>query len=267
MIHGTTAMDFKRAISGLAIVFVVAALAGCTIKSSGPKSSLNLVDALSRTQSSDAFGAGKVFGIVSITAEPYISRVGGDGSISGALSALSSDKGFLENSQQVLEKSVPSVVSHMSRTTKYLLLPPSNVVTQSSYLQLPETTNNPFNLKNIARGYRKISHKKGLAMSAQSLGLDAAMHINIAYGFTQDTTNIGGLVEYGKYFATVKVNVIAVDESGKVIWKDSRANVSDRPVEANTQIGVAANFAKLEPFLIQSLRTALNDIVTRLEKS
>jgi len=48
-------------------------------------------------------------------------------SLSGALSALSSDKGFLKNSQQMLDKSIPTVFSSMSKTSNYILLPEKNV--------------------------------------------------------------------------------------------------------------------------------------------
>ena len=266
MTYGATTIDLKRAFFGLASSFLIVALSGCHISNTGPTTGMTLFDTLGRTKSSEAFGADKVFGIVSITAEPYISKVGGDTSISGALSALSSDKGYLENSQKVLEKSVPAVVGHLSKTTNYLLLPPNNIVTQSDYLTIRETTNNAFNKKNIARGYRKISDKKGLALSAQSLGLDAAMHVNISYGYTQDSTNVAGLVQYGKYYATVKVDVMAVDESGKVVWKESQASVSSRPVEASTSVGDTANFTRLEPHLLQSLNTTLITIMKGLDK-
>ncbi len=266
MTYGATTIDLKRAVTLLASEFMIAALAGCHISNTGPTTSMTLFDTLGRTKSDEAFGADKVFGIVSITAEPYISKVGGDSSISGALSALSSDKGYLENSQQVLEKSVATFVGHLSKTTNYLLLPPNNIVTQSGYLNIRETSNGAFNKKNIARGYRKISDKKGLAMSAQNLGLDAAMHVNITYGYTQDSTNVAGLVQYGKYYATVKVDVLAVDESGRVIWKESQASVSARPVEAGTQVGDTANFRKLEPQLLQSLKTTMNNIMAGLDK-
>ena len=267
MTYDTRINRFKKPISVFTGLLLLLTLAGCEIRGTGPTSSMTLFDTMSRTKNTEAFGADKVFGIVSITAEPYITKVGGDSSVSGAISALTSDKAYLEDSQKILEKSVTTVVRDMSKTGNYLLLPPNNIVTQSGYLNIRETSNGAFNKKNIARGYRKISDKKGLATSAQNLGLDAALHVNISYGYTLDSTNVAGLVQWGKYYATVKVEVLAVDESGTVIWRDTQADISKRPVEASTQLGDTASFARLEPFLIQSLRSALGNIMTGLDKS
>ena len=225
---------------------------------------MTLFDALGRSKDTSAFGADKIFGIVSITAEPYITQVDADSSLSGAFSALSSDKGFIENSQQMLDKSIPTVISSMSKTNNYLLLPEKNITGDNVYANTKASGNSIFGKKNIARGYKRISDKKNMASLARELGLDAAVHVNISYGYSIDGTNYNGLVQVGKNFATVKVDLMAVNQDGKVIWKESDATVAKSPVSGSSQVGDAADFKKLEPHLLQSLRATLGKIMGEL---
>ncbi len=198
---------------------------------------MTLFDALGRSKDTSAFGADKIFGIVSITAEPYITQVDADSSLSGAFSALSSDKGYIKNSQRVLDKSIPTVFSSMSKTNNYLLLPEKNVTGDSVYANAEDSGNSIFGKKNIARGYKRISDKQNMASLARDLGLDAAVHVNISYGYSIDGTNFNGLVQVGKNYATVKVDLMAVNQDGEVIWKESDATVAKRPVSSSSQPG------------------------------
>ncbi len=248
----------------VATLALVSIQAGCTISSKDASTSMTLFDALGRSKDTSAFGADKIFGIVSITAEVYIAQVDSDSSLSGALSALSSDKGFLQNSQQMLDKSIPTVFSSMSKTNNYILLPEKNVTDDNVYANTRASGNSMFGKKNIARGYKRISDKKNMASLARDLGLDAAVHVNITYGYSIDGTNYNGLVQVGKNYATVKVDLMAVNQDGKVIWKESDATLAERPVSSDSQVGDAANFKKLEPHMLQSLRATLGKIMSEL---
>ncbi|MDH3635409.1 MAG: hypothetical protein OES20_11965 [Gammaproteobacteria bacterium] len=254
----------KKIMVTVVVLALISIQPGCTISNKSASTSMTLFDALGRTKDTSAFGADKIFGIVSITAEPYITQVDADSSLSGAFSALSSDKGFFENSQQMLDKSIPTVFSSMSKTNNYLLLPEKNVTGDSNYANTKTSGNSIFGKKNIARGYKRISDKKNLASLARDLGLDAAVHVNISYGYSIDGTNYNGLVQVGKNFATVKVDLMAVNQDGKVIWKESDATVAKSPVSSSSQVGDAADFKKLEPHLLQSLRATLGKIMSEL---
>ena len=264
MITNRKTTGVTKVIATVATLALIAIQTGCTISSKSASTSMTLFDALGRSKDTSAFGADKIFGIVSITAEPYITQVDSDSSLSGAFSALSSDKGFIKNSQQTLDKSIPTVFSSMSKTGNYVLLPEKNITGDNVYANTRASGNSIFGKKNIARGYKRFSDEKNMASLARDLGLDAAVHINISYGYSIDGTNYNGLVQVGKNYATVKVDLMAVNQDGKVVWKESDATIAERPVSSNSQVGDAANFNKLEPHLLQSLRATLGKIMSEL---
>ena len=254
-----------RALISMLTLSLALVLTGCSIHSKSASTEGSLLEYLNKKQDAAAFGSDKIFGIVSITAVSKIHEVGADGTFTGLFSAMSEDRGFLENSQQILDKSIPYVVGSMSRTSKYLLLPQQNILADQAYAGVTSESNSAFNHNNVARGYKRITSKQHLASLARELGLDGAMHVQISYGFSNEGTNIGGLVNYGRNFASVKVNVTAVDDRGKVIWKASEASLSKQPVTSDNQIGSAANFRMLEPHLMQSLQTTLTKVMQDLE--
>jgi len=264
MITTSKMTGLTKAIATVVTLILISIQPGCSISSKSASTSMTLFDALGRSKDTSAFGADKIFGIVSITAEPYITQVDADSSLSGALSALSSDKGFVKNSQQVLDKSIPTVFSSMSKTNNYLLLPEKNVTGDNVYANTRASGNSIFGKKNVARGYKRISDEENMATLARDLGLDAAMHVNISYGYSIDGTNYNGLVQLGNNYATVKVDVIAVNQDGKVIWKESDATIAKRPVSSSSQVGDAADFNKIEPHLLQSLGATLEKIMREL---
>jgi len=264
MISISKTTGLAKLMATVVFLALISIQSGCSISNKSASTGMTLFDALGRSKDKSAFGADKIFGIVSITAEPYITQVDADSSLSGAFSALSSDKGFIKNSQQVLDKSIPTVLSSMSKTNNYLLLPEKNVTGDSVYANTRDSGNSIFGKKNIARGYKRISDKKDMALLARDLGLDAAIHVNISYGYSIDGTNYNGLVQVGKNFATVKVDLMAVNQDGEVIWKESDATIAKQPVGGSSQVGDAADFKKLEPHLLQSLSATLGKIMREL---
>ena len=240
-------------------------LSGCYVHSKSASTSTTLVDYLSTTKDNEGFGPDKIFGIVSITADSKIYQVGSNGSLTGMFSAASDDRDFYQDSQRVLDRSIPVIVKTMARTNQYVLMPPESVLSDRVYVGVTAEENSAFNHTNVANGYKRISKERRMAVMAQNMGLDGVMHVNVSYGYSNEGTNIGGLVDYGKNYATVKINVKAVDFRGNVIWKASEASLSSRPISAESEFGSAADFKKLEPHLMESLRTTLGKVMTDLE--
>ncbi|MCP4238826.1 MAG: hypothetical protein GY770_35525 [Aestuariibacter sp.] len=245
------------------ILALTLTLGGC-FRSKSASSGGTLFEYLSTTKDSTAFGENKIYGIVSITAVPQIFQIDSDGSLLGAFSTLASDRDFFQNSQKILDKSTPVIVDSMARTKQYLLMPPISLLDDPAYVSAQEESNSAFDYKNIAQGYKRISQERRLAQLARSLGMDGAIHVDVTFGYSIDGTNIIGLVDFGKNYATVKINVTAVDTEARIVWKASESSIASKPVTTETEFGSAVDFKQLEPHLMESLRSTLGKVMDDL---
>ena len=129
---------------------------------------------------------------------------------------MPSDRDFFDDSQQVLDRSIPHIVASLAKTDRYLLLPQASILSDQAYTKVTPETNSAFNHTNVARGYKRISKQAQLAALARDMGLDGAIHVDVDFAYSNEGTNIVGLVDFGKNYATVKINVTAVNSDGKV---------------------------------------------------
>ncbi len=255
-----------RLMAFFTILSLTLTLGGCvSIRSKSASSGGTLFEYLSTTKDSTAFGENKIYGIVSITAGSKVIKVGGNGSLTGVLSTLESDRDFIQNSQKILDKSTPVIVDSMARTKQYLLMPQINLLDDPAYGSAQEESNSVFDHKNVAQGYKRISQERRLSQLARSLGMDGAMHVDVTFGYSNEGTNIGGLVDFGKNYATVKINVTAVDTEARVVWRASQSSIASKPVTTDTEFGSAVDFKQLEPHLMESLRSTLGKVMDDLE--
>jgi hypothetical protein len=220
----------------------------------------------------DAFGSDRSFGVVSLTSDVYIVKVdvGESTTIVGAVKAMGKDDGYIEDAQETLDQSNQRIFQSFNQSGNFLLVPEQKILVTPDYEGRKADKRNYLNPTSrslhTAEGYKLFYKKGSLKKLARELNLDAAVHVNVRYGFTSKVFGVVGYAVKGSYYGTVTVEVLAVNPKGKVIWKDSAYSVSQKPVENSSTWGETANFTILKPLLPALAADAIENLLATLDE-
>jgi hypothetical protein len=265
----------KLVLAGL-LALPVGAFAGVSVDTGQTHNSPGLLKISDVALVKDAFGWDKSFGLVSLTSDVYIVKVDLDdgATVTGLIAALDKDKGYMEDSRETLSESGDRIRRNFSQTTDFMLMPERAILVSAAYDDRKEDKRNFFNPTSrsfhTANGYKLFNKKKTLKKLAAGLNLDAAVHLNIRYGFTTEGWGVKGAFSKGACHGTVTVEVLAVDREGTIVWKDSAYSVAQTPVSPATEWSGTADFTKLTPTLHgladEAIANLLADLATQLQE-
>lgn len=220
-----------------------------------------------------AFGAKKRFAVVSIAS---LKTFQGERSIVDTFKSADSVAGA--NTQPLINKLQPRIISALAKSGQFTLVPESRVLTNRAYRNVDE---DPRVVKvlfmsediNMANNYRYYSDPKKFAKLAQDLGVDGVIGITMTFSVA---TGGGAFHVYGlslgkkSYSATASISAVAYNQKGEVIWKDSTMkeadpNDSKAIILIDTSAFTGADFEKLHPSAVEIGAKAVDVLLARFD--
>ena len=219
------------------------------------------------------FGAKKKFAVVSIA----------------SLKTFQGEQGFAQkfksndnipgvNTQPIINKLHPKIISALGNTKYFTLVSEDAVLSSNAYRSFAEDEKvmKILFLKeqiNVAGNYKYVSDEQKYAKLAKDLGVDGV--IGITMNFTVSNgggkLNIMGL-SLGKksYSAMATISAVAYNKNGEVIWKDSTTKEAEPGdskaiVLIDTSSMTSTNFERLHPSAVEVGGKAVDVLLARLD--
>lgn len=220
-----------------------------------------------------AFGTQKRFAVVSIAS---IKTFHGERSFLDQFK--SADEVAGANTQPLIDKLSPRILSALDKSPQFTLVPERRVLTHRAYRNLAEDERSVKVLfvtadMNVASRYKYVSDPQKFARLAQELGVDGVIGVTVTFGISTGggRFNINGL-SFGKksYSANATVAAVAYNQKGEVVWKDSTVKEADPEdtravIVIDTSAFSGADFEKLHPSAVQIGGKAVDVLLARFE--
>jgi hypothetical protein len=220
-----------------------------------------------------AFGAKKRFAVVSIASMKDFT---GEKGLTQMFK--SSDEIPGTNTQPLIDKLAPEIVSTLDESGNFILVPEQDVLSSAAYSSIAEdekVMKVMFLSKdmNAAHNYKYISDPQKYAELARQLDVDGVIGITMNFSLTagKSFVNIAGL-SLGKksYSVMAASSATAYDRNGNVIWEDSTIKQAE-PGDTKAIILLdftdltGTNFAKMHPSAITIGGKAIDVLITRFD--
>jgi hypothetical protein len=220
-----------------------------------------------------AFGAKKRFAVVSIASMKDFT---GEKGLTQMFK--SSDEIPGTNTQPLIDKLAPEIVSTLDESGNFILVPEQDVLSSAAYSSIAEdekVMKVMFLSKdmNAAHNYKYISDPQKYAELARQLDVDGVIGITMNFSLTagKSFVNIADL-SLGKksYSVMAASSATAYDRNGNVIWEDSTIKQAE-PGDTKAIILLdftdltGTNFAKMHPSAITIGGKAIDVLITRFD--
>lgn len=220
-----------------------------------------------------AFGAKKKFAVVSIaSAKTFRGEQG-----LGQMFTKNDDIPGM-NTQPLINKMNPKIISALSSSKYFTLLPENKVLTSKAYKNFAEDERIMKVLfmsetMNVANSYKYISDEKKYAKLANDLGVDGVIGVTMNFSISPSkaSLNVMGL-SLGKksYSAMTSISAVAYNKNGEIIWKDStikEAEPGDSKaiILIDTSDMTGTNFEKLHPSAVEIGGKAVDILLARFD--
>ena len=220
-----------------------------------------------------AFGERKRFAIVTIASNRNFS---GERALLDTFKSPDNVPGA--NSQPIIDRLSPRIVSALGQTRNFLLVPEARVLGNRAYKTAAEDPRQQgaaiFSIDlNVAQGYRYFSEPQKYAKLAQDLGVDGviAVYVHFSVSALDMGGNIRGIALGAKRYSTsASASAIAYNQKGEVIWKDTTHKEADPAdtravVVLDTSMFTGADFLKLQPSAVEIGGKAIEVLLARLD--
>lgn len=182
------------------------------------------------------------------------------------------------NTQPILDKLGPRIVSTVGRNSHFSLMPESRVLAHRAYRAADEDPRTggvsvfTYDI-NVAPGYRYFSEPQKYARLAQDLGVDGviAVQVHFAVSTAGGGANIRGFALGAKaYSASATASAVAYNQKGEVVWKDTTVKEADAGdtravVVLDTSMFTGADFVKLQPSALEIGAKAVEVLMARFD--
>ena len=220
-----------------------------------------------------AFGAKKRFAVVSITS---VKDFSGEKGLTQMFKSTDEIPGA--NTQPLIDKLAPEIVSTLDESGNFILVPEQDVLSSAAYRSIAEdekVTKVMFLSKdmNVAHNYKYISDPQKYAELARQLDVDGVIGITMNFSLTagKSFVNIAGLSMGKKSYSVMAASsATAYDRNGNVIWEDSTIKQAE-PGDTKAIILLdftdltGTNFEKLHPSAITIGGKAIDVLITRFD--
>lgn len=221
----------------------------------------------------EAFGAKKRFAVVSIAS---MKDFYGEKGLTQMFK--NSDEIPGANTQPLIDKLAPRIVSTLDKSRNFVLVPEQEVLASKAYHDVAEDEKVMkvlFMTKdlNVAHDYKYISDPQKYAALARQLDVDGVIGITMNFSLTagKNFINVAGLgLGKKKYSAMVSSTATAYDRDGNVIWEDSTVKMAE-PGDSKAIILIdttdltATDFEKLHPSAITMGGKTIEVLLTRFD--
>ena len=220
-----------------------------------------------------AFGTKKRFAVVSIAS---MKDFHGEKGLTQMFKSTDEIPGA--NTQPLIDKLAPRIVSTLDKSGNFILVPEHEVLSSEAYRNVTEDEKVMkvlFMSKdlNAARNYKYISDPQKYAELARQLGVDGVIGITTNFSLTAGKSfiNVSGLsLGKKKYSVMAASTATAYDRAGNIIWKDStikQAEPGDTKaiILIDTTDLTGTNFEKLHPSAITIGGKAIDVLITRFD--
>ncbi len=182
------------------------------------------------------------------------------------------------NTQPIIDKLKPAIYGALGKNQLFTLVPEKSVLASKAYKGLAEDPHQMqvmfMNLDmNEAGGYKYISDEQKYAKLAKDLGVDGVIALTFSFNVTQSKGFVSIMgISMGKksYSATVSSSVVAYDQNGKTVWKDSTMKEAE-PGDAKAIIVFdtsdfgGTNFEKFHPSALDMATKGVQTLYARLD--
>lgn len=218
-----------------------------------------------------SFGTKKRFAVVSIASSKTF-----QGEQSIAQQFTDNDKIRGTNTQPIINKLSPKIMSALGKSRHFTLLPEDAVFNSKAYKNLVEDEKNMkvmfFNVAmNSANNYKYVtlSDEKKYAKLAKDMGVDGVIGFVMTFSIASSGWNVAG---FGKksYSSTASISAIAYNKNGEIIWKDSTLKEAE-PGDTRAIILIDpnsfndTNFEKFHPSAAEIGGKAVDVLLARFE--
>lgn len=220
-----------------------------------------------------AFGGKKRYAVVSIASNKNFS---GERALVDTFKSPDNVPGA--NSQPIIDKLSPRILSTFARSSRFSLVPEARVLGNRAYKAAQEDPRQQgvalFSVDlNVAQGYRYFSDPQKYAKLAQELGVDGVIAVQVH--FSVAALNMGGNVKglplgAKRYATTAMASATAYNQKGEVVWKDQTQKEADpgdtkAVVVLDTSVFTGADYLKLQPSAVEIGGQAIEVLLARLE--
>ena len=221
----------------------------------------------------EAFGTKKRFAVVSISS---MKDFYGEKGLTQIFKSTDEIPGA--NTQPLIDKLAPKIVSTLDESGNFILVPQQEVLSSAAYRKVTEDEKVMkvlFMTKdvNVAHNYKYISDPQKFAELARQLDVDGVIGITMNFSLTagKSFVSISGL-SLGKksYSVMAASSAIAYDRNGNVIWNDSTVKQAE-PGDTKAIILIdttdltGTNFEKLHPSAITMGGEAIEVLLARFD--
>lgn len=220
-----------------------------------------------------AFGAKKRFAVVSIAS---IKTFHGERSMGDLFKSADNVAGA--NTQPLINKLNPKVISALGQSSHFALMPESRVLGNRAYRAMAEDDRVVKVMMmssdmNVANNYKYFSDPQKYAKLAQELGVDGVIGVTVNFSISSGSggINISGL-SFGKksYSAMAAISAVAYNQKGEVVWKDStikQAEPGDSRaiIVIDTSAFTGADFEKFHPSALEIGSKAVDVLMSRFD--
>ena len=221
----------------------------------------------------EAFGTKKRFAVVSISS---MKDFYGEKGLTQIFKSTDEIPGA--NTQPLIDKLAPKIVSTLDESGNFILVPQQEVLSSAAYRKVTEDEKVMkvlFMTKdvNVAHNYKYISDPQKFAELARQLDVDGVIGITMNFSLTagKNFVSISGL-SLGKksYSVMAASSAIAYDRNGNVIWNDSTVKQAE-PGDTKAIILIdttdltGTNFEKLHPSAITMGGEAIEVLLARFD--
>jgi hypothetical protein len=220
-----------------------------------------------------AFGSKKRYAVVTIASHDTFT---GEKGLFNAFKSGDSIAGA--NTQPMIDKLAPRVMSTLARTGHLSLVSQARVLSHPAYRAAQEDSREHgvamFTMAmNVAQGYRYFSEPQKYAQLARDLGVDGVIAVQVH--FSVSAASLGGGfngMAFGRktYSASATASAVAYNQKGEIVWKDSTTKEAE-PGDARAIIVVdtsgftGADFAKMQPSAVEVGANAFEVLVARFD--
>ena len=221
----------------------------------------------------EAFGKKKHFAVVSIAS---IKDFYGEKGLTQIFKSTDEIPGA--NTQPLIDKLAPKIVSTLDESGNFILVPEQDVLSSPAYRKVTEDEKVMKVLfltkdMNVAHNYKYISDPQKYAELARQLDVDGVIGITMNFSLTAGKSfiNISGLSLGKKSYSVMAASTAtAYDRNGNVIWNDStikQAEPGDTKaiILIDTTDLTGTNFEKLHPSAITMGGKAIEVLLTRFD--
>jgi hypothetical protein len=180
------------------------------------------------------------------------------------------------NTQPIIDKLTPEIRSKFAKTKHFTSMPKKRIVGSRAYKKMAEDerVQKVLFMKvpiNVASGYKYVSDSKKMAQLAKDLKVDGVIGVFMSFTVMsmKSGVHIAG-IQLGKkeYASTAAISVIAYDQNGKQIWKDSTVKTAE-PGDKKAIVIMdfsditKTNFEKLHPSAVYIGKHAIDVLLER----